>query len=137
MSVSYTANMRCMSPLDAFPVPLVGSKPLLSVGSRTVSVPPARGGSVTVPGDVVVVCSWFWGLASVVLLRGRTLVLVVALLDGLVVDVDADCSDAVVLVVFSSGAGVVVEVSRGTAGSGLRSGSVTVLAFLAPPLHAA
>src|SRR6267378_2375327 len=106
--------MRCMSPLDAFPVPFVGSNPLLSVGSSTVSVPPGRGGSATEPGVVVVVCSWFCGLASVVLLLGRTLVLVVALLDGLVVDVDADGPEAVVvLVVFSSGAGVVVEVSRG------------------------
>src|SRR5947207_12577547 len=122
MSVSYTANMRCMSPLDAFPVPLVGSKPLLSVGSRTVSVPPGRGGSATVPGAVVVVCSWFWGLASVVLLRGRTLVVVVDLLDGLVVVVDAGCpAAALVLVVFSSAGGVVDEVSRGMAGSGLTS----------------
>src|SRR5437588_8600451 len=104
MSMSYTANMRCMSPLEALPVPLVGPNPLLSVGSSTVSVPPGRGGSATVPGEVVVVCSWFCGLARVVLLLGRTLVLVVALLAGLVVDVDAGWPDTVdVLVVLSSG----------------------------------
>src|SRR5881394_3559853 len=130
--------MRCMSPLDALPVPLVGSKPLPSVGSSTVSVPPARGGSATVPGAVVVVCSWFWGLASVVLLLGRTLVVVVALLDGLAVVDEAGCpAAAVVLVVFPSVAGVVDDVSRGMAGSGLRSGWVTVLSFFPPPLQAA
>src|SRR3954451_11441348 len=56
---SYTANIRCMSPPDALPVPLVGSKPLASDGISTVRVPPLRGGSAgwvdggAVPGGMV------------------------------------------------------------------------------------
>ena len=136
MSMSYTANMRCMSPLAAFPVPLVGSKPLPSVGSSTVSVPPDRTGSVTVPGAVVVVCSWFCGLGRVVLALERT-VLLVDRFDGLVVVVDADGPAPTVVLVAcysSPGATDVVLVSSAIAGSGLVSGWVTVPFF--PLLHA-
>src|SRR5688572_8114629 len=108
MSMSYTANMRCISPLDALPVPFVGSNPLPSVGRSTVSVPPGRAGSATVPGAVVVVCNWFCGFGRVVV-AARTLVLVFGLVAGLVVVVDRDCPGAaVVLVVFSSARTVVV-----------------------------
>src|SRR3954471_1121475 len=128
MSMSYTANIRCMSPLDAEPVPLVGSKPFPSAGSRTVSAPPGLGGSITVPGAVVVVCSWLTGLASVVLVVALALLVDVVLVDGFVVVVDPFVpTTAVVLVVLSSTGGAVVDVSSGMAGSGLTSGSVTVL----------
>src|SRR5437763_16875031 len=85
MSMSYTANMRCMSPLDALPVPLVGSNPLLSVGNSTVSVPPARGASEAAPGAVVVGCNWFVGALVAVVVGAPGLVVARGRLDALAV----------------------------------------------------
>ena len=89
------------------------------------------------PGTVVVVRSWLTGLASVVVVAERTLVDVFEPVDGFTVVVDCPEADGTVLVVgLSPDGGAVVDVSRGIAGSGLTSGSVTVLGFV-PPLHAA
>src|SRR5205814_9207575 len=57
--------MRCMSPLMAFPVPFVGSKPLPSVGINTVSEPPAWGGCDGALDGPAVICTCCWGLAVV------------------------------------------------------------------------
>src|SRR5258706_12791501 len=59
------ATMRCMSPLVALPVPLVGSKPLPSVGISAVSDPPAWGGSDGAVDGAAVICSRDRGLAVV------------------------------------------------------------------------
>src|SRR5262245_61826118 len=47
-----------MSPLDALPVPLVGSKPFPSVGTRTVNVPPGCGGSAGWVDGAAVTATW-------------------------------------------------------------------------------
>jgi hypothetical protein len=77
-----------MSPLDALPVPLVGSNPFPSDGSRTVRFPPGRGGSVVAPGTVVVVRSWFTAFGSVVVVADRTLVLDLDVFEGFAVVVE-------------------------------------------------